>query len=251
MPFTLAHAAAALPFRRTRLVPSALAVGCTAPDLEYFLRLTAQGGFGHTLPGLFLFDLPIGLIVLWLFHAYMKRPFVTLLPGALQSRLRLIAAAFPMWDAARLALILASILIGAVTHILWDSFTHATYWPYRHLKVLSYPICLPFAGSWELYKLLQHGSTLFGCVVLFIWIKRWYDRTQPDNRPVPQPKTVTARAVISIALLGAILRAFIGVGIPTTRQELGNFLIDAVITSITFFWLQLLILGAASARRIR
>ena len=146
-------------------------------------------------------------------------------------------------------LILASILIGAATHILWDSFTHPDYWPYHHWKVLSYPVPLPFAGSWQLCRLLQHGSTLVGCVLLFIWIKRWYERTPPDNRPEPQQRTATALAVISIAQFGAILRAFVGVGIPTTRHAFVDFLIDFVVTSITFFWLQLLILGAASSRR--
>ena len=40
MPFTLSHAAAALPFRRTRLVMSALVFGCFAPDLEYSVAAT-------------------------------------------------------------------------------------------------------------------------------------------------------------------------------------------------------------------
>ena len=39
MPFTLSHAAAALPFRRTRLIKSALVIGCFAPDFEYFIPL--------------------------------------------------------------------------------------------------------------------------------------------------------------------------------------------------------------------
>jgi hypothetical protein len=42
MPFTLSHAAAALLFRRTRLVLSAVVVGCCAPDFVYFLE------FGRT-----------------------------------------------------------------------------------------------------------------------------------------------------------------------------------------------------------
>ena len=46
MPFTPAHVAAALPFRRTRLIWSALIVGTIAPDLEYYVRLNADGRSG-------------------------------------------------------------------------------------------------------------------------------------------------------------------------------------------------------------
>ena len=84
MPFTLAHAAAALPFRRTRLILSAVVVGTFAPDFEYFLRLVPGGHFGHTLPGVFVLDLPLSLVVLWLFHTYMREPIMTLLPEPIQ-----------------------------------------------------------------------------------------------------------------------------------------------------------------------
>ena len=87
MPFTLSHGAAALPFRRLRLVPSALLVGTFAPDFEYFLRLAPDDRFGHTLLGTFVLTLPVALLVLWLFHRYVKLPLATLLPDAIQRRL--------------------------------------------------------------------------------------------------------------------------------------------------------------------
>jgi hypothetical protein len=249
VPFTFAHAAAALPFKRTRLVISALVVGCFAPDFEYFLRLAPQGRLGHTVPGLFILDLPLGLIVLWLFHAFAKKPLVTMLPGGVQSRLQRTPASFPFWGPRRLALIVASVLVGAASHIVWDSFTHPTFWPYRHWTFLSHPVQVPFARAFQLYELLQHGSTVIGCIILLIWTKRWYDGARPGERPVPPQKSVMAIVVTTIALLGAVLRAIIGFGIPTSTHAFGTFLIDAVIASITFLWLQLLILGAASSRR--
>ncbi len=87
MPFTLAHSAAALPFRRLRLVPSALVIGTFAPDFEYFLRVTHSGRFGHTLVGSFVFTLPVALVVLWIFHTFVKVPVTMLLPDAIQRRL--------------------------------------------------------------------------------------------------------------------------------------------------------------------
>jgi Domain of unknown function (DUF4184) len=62
VPFTLAHGAAALPFRRLHLVFSGLLVGTFAPDFEYFLRLSPDDGFGHTLLGTFVLTLPLALL---------------------------------------------------------------------------------------------------------------------------------------------------------------------------------------------
>src|SRR6185437_3635129 len=120
MPFTPAHAAAVIPFQRTRLIPSALVIGCFSPDFEYFLRLAPKGGFGHTLAGLFLFDLPVSLLVLWLFHAYAKEPILTWLPAGVHRRLPSSTALSSMRNACGIALISISILIGAATHLLWD-----------------------------------------------------------------------------------------------------------------------------------
>jgi hypothetical protein len=136
VPFTLAHGAAALPFRRFHLVLSALLVGTLAPDFEYFLRLSPDDGFGRTLVGTFALTLPLALLVLWLFHTFVKRPVAGLLPDAIQRRLTNHVPEFTFRGPVRFALIVNSILLGIVTHLVWDSFTHANTWPYRHWPVL-------------------------------------------------------------------------------------------------------------------
>src|ERR1700722_8650732 len=119
MPFTPAHIAAVLPFRRSQLIWSALVVGAIAPDLEYFLRMSPQGRYGHTLAGLFLFTLPMGLVVLWLFHTYVKPPFIALMPERLQRRLARRAGQFRFGGASRVALVGASMLVGVGMHLIW------------------------------------------------------------------------------------------------------------------------------------
>src|SRR5277367_2533888 len=121
MPFTPAHVAAVLPFRRSRLIWSALVVGAMAPDFEYFLRMSPQDRYGHTLTGLFLFTLPLALLTLWLFHAYVKAPFIEVMPSGLERRLAPGASKFRFGGAAQFALIIASLLVGIGTHLIWDS----------------------------------------------------------------------------------------------------------------------------------
>jgi hypothetical protein len=166
VPFTLAHAAAALPFRRLRLVPSALVVGTLAPDFEYFLRLSPAGRFGHTLPGALLFSLPMALVVLWLFHTFVKLPTVKLLPESIQRRLVPHLHQFRFLGVGRSLWIVASVLVGIATHLIWDSFTHSTTWLYHHWSALRQPHRLPIAGQIPLYKILQHGSTSVGLAIL-------------------------------------------------------------------------------------
>jgi hypothetical protein len=128
MPFTISHAAAAIPFQRTRLIPPALVIGCMVPDFEYFLRFSPGGGFGHRLPGIFFLDLPLALVTLWLFHVYAKEPLYTWLPQSVRRRIRLGPASLPVGNLAGFTLVVFSILIGIATHILWDSFTHRNLW---------------------------------------------------------------------------------------------------------------------------
>ena len=254
MPFTLAHVAAALPFRRTRLEFSALVIGCCAPDFPYFLFLMPQGFYGHTLPGMFVFDLPVGLVALWLFHAYLKQPLRIFLPEGIRRRLRAGTNAFSFLPPARLALIVLSVLIGSATHILWDSFTHRTYWPYRHWRFLQLAVRLPMLGRVEMYKLLQYGSTLFGIGVLAIWAWLWYRATEPVESPAAEPFTAAQRrAIVAIlpvfAICCGIFFACETIGIPKEATPVIHFAANAVITGISSFVFGLLACGLILRKR--
>ena len=117
VPFTPAHGAAILPFLRFGLVPSALLVGAFAPDYEYFIRLGPNGRYGHTFPGVFLLTLPLALVVLWLFHSFVKAPAVRLLPEGIQRRLGDEIREFRFGGAGTFALIVCSLLLGIATHL--------------------------------------------------------------------------------------------------------------------------------------
>lgn len=245
MPFTLSHAAAAWPFRRTRLDLSALLVGCFVPDLLYFLFL--KHGFDpHSLPGLFAFDLPVGLVSLWLFHSYVKRPSLIFVPDGIRRRLK--AGAFSFMPPTRLALIALSILIGSATHILWDSFTHRFYWPYRHWSFLRLTVPFPILGQIVMYKLLQYASSVGGAVAVGLWVWHWYRKTAPVEHPIAPLCTGAQRFAIMLtlpvaAIWGGIYRAHEVIRNLHGAKPVANFTADAVITAITIFGLGLLACG--------
>ena len=254
VPFTLSHAAAALPLRRLRLVPSALVVGTFAPDFEYFLRSTPHGGFPHTLKGVFVFDLPMALLALWAFHALVKAPLVALLPEAVQRRLTAQLARFRFLGGSRLALIVVSILLGIATHLLWDSFTHRDTWPYRHVPLLSQLVTLPVLGPVPYFKLLQHISTVVGLAILGVWLLRWFERTEPAAELPASRFSTGARDMLrvvvpGVALAAALVRAGMGVSLPLRPSVVAKFAAVWVVTLIAVAWWALVACGLVWLRR--
>ncbi|MGH9648502.1 MAG: DUF4184 family protein [Bryobacteraceae bacterium] len=250
MPFTPAHAAAAFPFRRTRLVWSALIVGTMAPDFEYFLRLTPEGRHGHSLPGVFFLTLPLALATLWLFHRFVKAPFVELMPDGLERRLAAKCGEFRFGGATRFTLIVASILVGVLTHLVWDSFTHPNGWGVLNLRALQHQVRLPLIAAAPLYKLLQHISTLIGLAVLFMWLVAWY-RTA-DVNTVPPPRTesawptrkiVTWVVIAAITLVASLARTLATAGIPHNLRAVPHFLVPIVVMAVGLMWWQFVALG--------
>lgn len=248
MPFTLAHAAAAYPLRRTRLILSALIFGTFAPDLEFFLRFAPKGPFGHTTRGLFLFCLPVGFGIFWIFHDLVKEPLAALMPRAIRERITPGIYPMSLRRPHQLVLVLVSVLIGAITHLLWDSFTHASYWPGHHFPFLREVFTLPVIGEVHLYKLLQYASTIFGLAVVYFWLRHWA-RTAPVQQD-PAGSSVSAshvriaRILIpATALLGGLIRAFVSIHNPETPRGMEIWVGDFVVASISLAWLELMFWG--------
>ncbi len=245
MPFTPAHAAAALPFRRSRLVPSALVIGTFAPDFEYLLRLAPRGRFGHTPLGALVLTLPIALLALWTFHSFVKQPATMLLPEALRRRLPDASNKFRFGGPARFFLIVTSTLVGIATHLLWDSFTHSNTWPYRHWMILRQTFTLPLIGEMPLYKILQHSSTAVGMGMVVVWLLFWY-RATPPSTVLTESLPLTRKAIIialmaTITLVGAVVR---GIGGTTPGNfSFRHFVARAVVTVLAVTWWQLLAYG--------
>jgi hypothetical protein len=186
VPFTAAHPLAVVPLigrlsRRLRLDPTCLVIGSMSPDFEYFARVRLVSRIGHTLPGLVLWCLPVTLLCAWLFHRVVKAPALKVAPRWFAGRLAVFAER--PWPAsfggAALASLVASALIGAITHDLWDGVTHRDMWGPQHFAVLREHFVVPGIGPRELCRILQHASTIVGLVALAILGLRALRRVQP------------------------------------------------------------------------
>lgn len=166
MPFTISHAAAALPVHALsrRLPLAALMVGAMAPDFPYFLFVEPEDFDGHSLSGVLFFCVPAGLAVWLYFVTLLERPTLAFLPDAWRTRIA------PTTLTAQKALMAGlAVLLGAVTHVVWDFFTHSSKplmqaLPGMHDSYLDF-----FGPRLPVYFVLQTVSSAFGLAVLALW----------------------------------------------------------------------------------
>lgn len=184
MPFTLAHPAAVLPLLRTPLVPAALVAGSLAPDVPYFVRVprSAQAWYEpfvnatttHAWPGMLLVAVPTAAVLLVLFRL-VREPSVDLVglrasgswPGAREARPAVVGAR-RTGAAARAAWLVASLVVGVLTHVAWDSVTHGDGLVVQRVALLQ----APALGGMSVARVLQHASTVLGLAVLVWWVAR-------------------------------------------------------------------------------
>jgi hypothetical protein len=229
-------------------------VGAFAPDFEYFLRLYPNGRYGHTFPGVLALTFPLALVVLWLFHSFVKVPVVNLLPNAVQLRLSNHLHEFRFGGTARFTLIVSSVWLGIVTHLAWDLFTHPNTWIYRLCPILGQQFQIPLIGLIPFYKILQHASTIVGIAILSIWLVRRYRATEPFSGNLCNPGSTTQKipvvaALTTVALTGAIFRAVAVVGIPSDPTSVRRFTGVLVVAGLAFAWWQLVAYGVFLSRK--
>lgn len=191
MAFTLAHMAAALPFYRCQkwLNVEALFIGTMLPDLPYFLNnnpMVAQ--HSHQWIGLLTYCLPWGLAVFVLWHWLLKSALMALIQPwqrVQQSQFSSIQPDMPqypfgLWLAARMQKygifwlkVVLGLLLGSITHLLWDGTTHPDGFIAIQLG-LQYPVPIAYLGDIPMARFLQYVTSIFALILLigFTW-NRW------------------------------------------------------------------------------
>ncbi|MFJ9349566.1 DUF4184 family protein [Streptomyces sp. NPDC101237] len=220
MPFTLSHAAAVLPAvrrdgtGRAGLVPAVLVAGSFSPDLTYYAASAVPdamefGTFTHSLTGVLTVDVLFSwaLVALWVL---VREPLVALVPrdrqggpaallGCGRPRARPGVPAAARWYGCA--------VLGALSHVVWDAFTHHDRWGTRLVPAIGRDV----AGV-PLYTLLQYGTSAVAAGVLAVFVLRALRRA-PDGEPAGVP-WLSARdrwwagaGIAGCALVAAVQRA--------------------------------------------
>src|ERR1700686_4747850 len=129
----------------------------------------------HSLAALFTFCLPVGLASYWLTLLLIRPAVLEVVPDGAYLRLR---AAHPPASIRQFSAWLyagAALLLGAVTHLIWDAFTHE-----NARGVRMFPLLTDYGPEMaghplHLYRWLQYGSSLVGLAVvagaLILWLR--------------------------------------------------------------------------------
>jgi hypothetical protein len=229
MPFTLAHPAIVFPLLKSkRFSSTALIIGSMVPDFEFYLQLREVENIGHSWFGIVMIDFPLALMMCFLFHNVLKKAMLDNMP--LYFKKRFIIFEKFNWNnytKTHTTAVVISLLIGIVSHLLWDGFTHEDGLFVSLFPVLSTTISL-FLFSMPLYLLLQILFSIVGLLLAVYWIHR-----MPTQKVVAE-KINTIYWLVFLVFIAIILiiRLF---GWPNYNSFWSVFM--AVLGSITYSWI--------------
>jgi hypothetical protein len=224
MPFTPAHPAIVLPLIRSRYFSATgLIVGSLSPDFEYFFKMSVDSIYSHSKAGLFYFDLPVTIVLAFLFHHLVKSNLIGNLPAFFQKRFQdTLRFNFLQYLKTNWWIFLYSSLIGAGSHIFWDSFTHNNRFFSRKFSAIYQSISVPFDGvNYPFFYVLQHISTFVGLTIVTLYILFKKPR---QHRELTAPKISYWLLVFAIAIVVLRVRFFYHV----SDYNLGNVVVSSI-----------------------
>jgi hypothetical protein len=257
MPFTVSHVVAVLPLRRSRLPTAALVAGSLSPDLPLFIPWPADTNYTHTLVGTVIADPIAGLFLLAVWHQLLRPAIPRMAPTELRRRIasRPAQAQGDRPQGIRgIVALWAGLVIGALTHVGWDAFTHHQLWGPTHLPWLNRQF-----GPLPWYEWAQHLSSLLGLIVLAFVAVSWWRRNTPKlpNQLAPAATetdrtaatTVLRRISVGLVSAAATAGAIFGIQAADTRHHNWiDIVAEAVLRSTS--WAAVALLGVAAVLRL-
>ena len=223
MPFTPAHPAIVLPFLRWRYVSATgLIVGTMSPDFEYFFKMSVDDAHGHTLMGIFYFDLPVTVLLAFVFHLCVKANLIDNAPYFIQKRFsQLRQFDFVNYFRNNVLVFVISAIAGAGLHVFWDSFTHGFGFFVQHITWLE-DARFPFRGiHYPMWYAMQYICSYIGMAIIagFILLMK------PNHEVIFNKPAISYWLIIlGIIVLVMFLRFF---WLPETFKE-GNVVVSMI-----------------------
>ena len=202
MPFTFSHPAIVLPVTylpKKWYSLSGLIIGSMTPDFEYFIRMKDYSKYSHTWTGLFWFDVPLGLILIFVFHNIVRNILIQYLPFSLNIRF----SAFSKFNwnkyfQGHIIVVLISLIAGIASHIFWDSFTHSGGYFFQNIPFLEERINV---FNYQVFgsTILQYLSSVFGGLVMLIVIFKL-----PEGNNTKQDNILNFWLLVSLVMISVV-----------------------------------------------
>ena len=136
-----------------------------APDFEYFIRMRNLSLYSHTWMGMLWFDLPLALVLTFVYHNLVRDSLITNLPLFLRKRLMQFKGFdWNKYIRKHFVVVVISLLIGISSHLLWDGFTHRQGQFVKSIPWLKENSTMLW--NYPHYYILQHVFSLVGLLVV-------------------------------------------------------------------------------------
>ncbi|MGQ7887336.1 DUF4184 family protein [Paenibacillus sp. WC2504] len=240
MPFTFSHPAFAFPLKFINprwFSTTGLVLGSMAPDFEYFLTLEPHQAIGHSFTGLFLQGIPLCLLFAYLFHFYVKESLVLHLPSILEINRRGydLLLSWGLYTFRDWFVYILSVIIGFLSHITLDAFTHESGYMVRNLIILQNIV----VGNLPVFKILQHTLSMIGILITAGVIGLTLSKTVSNKKIV---STITYKQKLyywSFAIMSAVFITICKLIFASS----GNFIGILVVAPISGFCLGILLIS--------
>jgi hypothetical protein len=231
MPFTFSHPALVIllpKWKKGFFSATGLVAGSIVPDFEYFISMAKEKSqYSHSIHGVVWFDLPLAILLCFVFHGIVRDPLINHLPGRLFicfSRYR--GFQWPPVFRTRWPVVIFSILLGVLSHLIWDWFTHNAIPGIEEMKT----------GFWFFstyiqiyyYVVFHFFNSFMGGIVLYFVI-----RQLPRQQEAKRKNYVGWYWLVIIALATCIfcVRFTINSGLPL--QDYGVVYLSALLIACT------------------
>lgn len=231
MPITFAHPAAVLPLARARLPLSALAIGSMVPDLPLFVGREEWYATTHGPLGVFLIDVLVGSLLVGLWVLVLKDPMVDVLPALLRRR---VGSPAP-YSSRDWWLTAPAVCLGAVTHVIWDAFTHPNRWGDQHIAWLAQSYGGVLVSTW-----LHGASSVLGSVVLGWVVVRALARA--EERAIAEQRLPRWAATVAG---GVVVLVVVATGATSVGSSLWIGAYNVAVNGISATAVVVLVLAAA------
>lgn len=183
MAFTPAHIIAVVPiaYAWPRPIPvSALVIGSMVPDWPLYIPLSPAYSLTHSVAGVFTACLPLGFLVYLLFQFVFKRPLYELLPQQFRERLKSLLELPSLTQLKTVAGVAGALVLGAMTHVVWDAFTHGDRWGVEFVPALNHTAVTLGGDDVQVHEVLQLGTTFVGVLLLLLVLLQWVRTNDPQ-----------------------------------------------------------------------
>lgn len=202
MPFTFSHPAIVLPITylpKKWYSLSGLIMGSMTPDFEYFIRMKDNSKYSHTWTGLFWFDIPLGLLLIFIFHNVVRNTLIEYLPFSLNIRLSTFEKFnWNKYFQENKIVVFISLIIGIASHLIWDDFTHDGGYFVEAIPVLKAQVNI-LNHLISVYDILQYLCSIIGGIVMIIAVLKL-----PEGKKTKQNTILNYWLLVSLVMISVV-----------------------------------------------